>query len=73
MAKYERIPHLDHNHFPQVLLVPGLNNSGPDHRQTHWENELPDAKRVQPGKWDDPIRNDWVIPKFDELDSSDFG
>jgi uncharacterized protein len=60
MARYERTPHLDHTHLPQVLLVPGLNNSGPDHWQTRWENELPDAKRVQLGKWDDPIRNHWI-------------
>ncbi len=60
MAIYERIPHLDHTHLPQVLLVPGLNNSGPDHWQTRWENELPDATRVQLGKWDDPIRNHWI-------------
>ena len=60
MAIYECIPHRDHSHLPQVLLVPGLNNSGPDHWQTRWENELPDAKRVQLGKWDDPIRNHWI-------------
>jgi uncharacterized protein len=60
MAIYERIPHLDHTLLPQVLLVPGLNNSGPDHWQTRWENELPNAKRVQLGKWDDPIRNHWI-------------
>ncbi|MBA4008273.1 MAG: esterase [Hyphomonas sp.] len=60
MARYEHIISLDHVHLPQVLLVPGLNNSGPDHWQTRWESELPGAKRVQLGKWDDPVRNHWV-------------
>ena len=60
MAKHEHILPPDHAHLPQVLLVPGLNNSGPDHWQTRWEHELPDAKRVQLGKWDDPVRNHWV-------------
>lgn len=60
MAKYERIPPLHQVLLPQVLLVPGINNSGPDHWQTRWENELPNAKRVQLGNWDDPIRNHWV-------------
>ncbi|PKP90680.1 MAG: esterase [Alphaproteobacteria bacterium HGW-Alphaproteobacteria-14] len=60
MAKYERIPPLEQSQLPQVLLVPGLNNSGPDHWQSRWEKELPDAKRVQLGQWDDPARNQWV-------------
>lgn len=45
---------------PLVLLVPGLNNSGPDHWQTLWERELPHSQRVELGMWDDPHRNTWV-------------
>lgn len=60
MAKHERIPPHDQSNLPQVLLVPGLSNSGPEHWQSRWEDELPDAKRVQLGKWDDPVRNHWV-------------
>jgi uncharacterized protein len=45
---------------PLVLIVPGLNNSGPDHWQTLWERELPHAARVELGAWDDPRRNTWV-------------
>ena len=45
---------------PLVLIVPGLNNSGPDHWQTLWERELPHVSRVDLGLWDDPQRNTWV-------------
>jgi predicted alpha/beta hydrolase family esterase len=45
---------------PLVLLVPGLNDSGPDHWQSLWQRELPYAERVELGMWDDPHRNTWV-------------
>lgn len=45
---------------PLILMVPGLNNSGPDHWQTRWESELPDCERVDLGMWDHPHRNTWV-------------
>ena len=47
-------------HEPLVLIVPGLDNSGPDHWQTKWEAELPDCQRVELGGWDRPHRNTWV-------------
>lgn len=45
---------------PLVLIIPGLNDSGPDHWQTQWQRELPHAERVELGMWDDPHRNTWV-------------
>lgn len=45
---------------PLVLIVPGLNNSGPDHWQTLWQSELPSCQRVELGMWDNPHRNTWV-------------
>jgi hypothetical protein len=45
---------------PDILLVPGLHNSGPGHWQTLWEERLPNARRVDLGRWDDPHRNTWV-------------
>jgi predicted alpha/beta hydrolase family esterase len=45
---------------PLVLIVPGLNGSGPHHWQSLWERELPHAARVELGEWDDPNRNTWV-------------
>lgn len=45
---------------PLILIIPGLNNSGPSHWQSHWEAKVPDAQRVDLGMWDDPHRNTWV-------------
>src|SRR5678815_4721862 len=45
---------------PLVLIIPGLNDSGPGHWQTLWQRELPHAERVELGMWDDPHRNTWV-------------
>ncbi|HEY6870169.1 MAG TPA: alpha/beta fold hydrolase [Novosphingobium sp.] len=45
---------------PLLLIIPGLNDSGPGHWQTRWEQVLPDAGRVELGMWDDPHRNTWV-------------
>ncbi|NIJ15128.1 RBBP9/YdeN family alpha/beta hydrolase [Sphingobium vermicomposti] len=45
---------------PVVLTIPGLNNSGPDHWQTHWENSRADCHRVDLGSWASPTRNSWV-------------
>jgi predicted alpha/beta hydrolase family esterase len=45
---------------PDILIVPGLHNSGPGHWQTIWEQRLPRARRVDLGQWDDPHRNTWV-------------
>lgn len=45
---------------PLVLIVPGLNDSGPGHWQTLWQQALPNAERVELGMWADPHRNTWV-------------
>lgn len=42
------------------LIVPGLNNSGPDHWQTFWTRSLPSASRVQQRCWDKPQKEDWI-------------
>ena len=43
-----------------ILVVPGLNGSGPDHWQTRWERQLSTARRVEQASWDAPEREDWV-------------
>jgi uncharacterized protein len=45
---------------PLVLIVPGIDNSGPNHWQTRWEARRGDCARVELGSWDDPHRNTWV-------------
>ena len=43
-----------------ILLIPGLWNSGPEHWQSYWERERTDCRRVVQTDWDTPRREDWV-------------
>ncbi len=43
-----------------VLLVPGLNGSGPDHWQSHWQREHPDYVRLEQRDWHQPSLDEWV-------------
>lgn len=43
-----------------ILTVPGLDNSGPDHWQSHWERQSLNCRRVDMGNWRTPNRNAWV-------------
>jgi len=46
--------------MPNVLTIPGLWNSGPQHWQTHWEASHPTWTRVQQRNFDLPDRDEWV-------------
>lgn len=43
----------------RVLIVPGWQDSGPDHWQTHWQQQL-GAERVWQHDWVTPRCDDWV-------------
>ena len=43
----------------RVLLLPGWQNSGPGHWQTHWETQH-GCTRVQQADWHWPRRGDWM-------------
>ncbi len=42
-----------------ILLVPGWQDSGPDHWQTRWEKSLKTARRVIQHDWDNPDVEAW--------------
>jgi predicted alpha/beta hydrolase family esterase len=44
----------------RVLLVPGIGNSGPEHWQSHWEQQHASYLRVQQRDWDHPVCVDWM-------------
>ena len=50
-----------------VLLLPGLYNSGPRHWQSVWEARFPAMKRVQQAEWDAPSCDDWVARLDEEI------
>jgi predicted alpha/beta hydrolase family esterase len=43
-----------------VLILPGYDNSGPEHWQSRWEKAHPDYRRVQQRSWTEPVCDDWV-------------
>ncbi len=43
-----------------VLVLPGLNNSGPKHWQTIWEQGEASFRRVQQKDWVTPQLSDWI-------------
>lgn len=44
----------------RVLILPGWQNSGPDHWQSRWE-ALHGFERVQQADWNVPLRGDWMM------------
>ncbi len=43
----------------QVLILPGIGNSGPEHWQSQWEASNPSYRRVTQRDWENPIRSEW--------------
>ena len=43
-----------------LLFVPGLGNSGPDHWQTRWLERLSTGRRIDQGDWHRPVLADWA-------------
>lgn len=44
----------------QILVLPGLGNSGDQHWQTLWEKKFPEFQRVHQKDWDKPVCSDWI-------------
>ncbi|MEW9310227.1 RBBP9/YdeN family alpha/beta hydrolase [Labrys neptuniae] len=53
-----------------ILIVPGLGNSGPDHWQSRWQAKLSTARRVEQDDWDHPEREAWVNRLVETVQSS---
>lgn len=45
--------------MPNILLLPGLYDSGPEHWQSYWQRAH-GYRRVEQHDWDTPRRTDWV-------------
>ncbi len=43
-----------------ILIVPGLGNSGPGHRQRRWADRTANGRVVEQAEWDEPVLADWV-------------
>jgi hypothetical protein len=53
-----------------TLIVPGLDNSGPDHWQSWMEGRLPDARRVRHIDWHIPVLARWATEVRREIDEA---
>lgn len=53
-----------------IIMVPGLGGSGPEHWQTRWEQKLSTARRVEQADWDRPDRRAWARQLTDAVASS---
>jgi hypothetical protein len=43
----------------EILIIPGLGGSGPDHWQSRWEAKIPAARRVVQADWERPELAAW--------------
>ncbi|HLJ88879.1 MAG TPA: alpha/beta hydrolase [Candidatus Angelobacter sp.] len=44
----------------RILILPGWQNSGPEHWQTRWEQQDGNCQRVLQKDWAKPKRQDWI-------------
>lgn len=43
-----------------ILLIPGLGNSGPGHWQRRWQEKMSTAQWVEQDDWETPLFEDWI-------------
>jgi serine hydrolase len=43
-----------------ILIAPGLGNSGPQHWQRRWGQRMANARFIEQRDWDEPVLADWV-------------
>lgn len=55
----------------QVLIVPGLRNSGPTHWQSWLGTVLPNTMRVEQADWERPCLSDWAARVRESIDATD--
>ncbi|HOY11551.1 MAG TPA: alpha/beta hydrolase [Saprospiraceae bacterium] len=55
----------------KLIIVAGLNNSGPDHWQNFWQNHFPETIKVEQIEWDFPQLTDWLNQMNQTISSTD--
>ncbi len=54
-----------------ILIVPGLGGSGPDHWQSRWDAKLPTARRVVQVDWERPDLDGWRARLIEEIERAE--
>lgn len=55
----------------QLLILPGLGNSGEKHWQTFWHKKFENSIRLVQDNWDEPIREEWLERLNEEISKLD--
>lgn len=50
-----------------ILIAPGLGNSGPDHWQRRWGARMATARVIEQDNWDSPVVADWIARIHQEI------
>jgi predicted alpha/beta hydrolase family esterase len=53
-----------------ILIIPGLGGSGPDHWQSRWEAKLSSARRVIQEDWESPVLDAWCGRIIEEVEKA---
>jgi len=53
-----------------LLIIPGLGGSGPDHWQSRWGQKLSTARVIAQEDWDRPRREPWVNAILREIEAA---
>jgi predicted alpha/beta hydrolase family esterase len=53
-----------------ILIIPGLGGSGPDHWQSRWAQKLSTGRMVEQEDWLNPSRDAWVANILREIEAS---
>ncbi|MCV6574885.1 MAG: alpha/beta hydrolase [Cohaesibacter sp.] len=53
-----------------IFIIPGLDNSGPGHWQSRWEDKIKTARRIEQADWSNPEPESWVSTIIQEVEKA---
>ena len=53
-----------------IFIIPGLDNSGPSHWQSRWEDKIRSARRIEQENWANPQMEAWVSKIIAEVEKA---
>ena len=54
----------------EILILPGLGNSGPGHWQRRWAERFKTGRVVEQDEWDDPDLRDWTAAIVEAVEAA---
>jgi len=53
-----------------IIILPGIGGSGPQHWQSRWQEQQPSMRRFRPDSWDQPELESWLSALDREIAAS---